>query len=205
MEEQEKIVNYSKDTFLKSGFYKITMDEIAKGLHISKKTIYKYFPSKNKLVDSAIKLFQNSVKHEITNSVNKQENSILKIRAVAKVFAELSIKLNEQMLYDLQVHRPDLWQTVDKFRGEIIKNIWEEIIDQGKNEGVIIDKPNDIIVSIIYYSIRGIISPKFLLNHNYSINEAFQIAFEIIIKGILTEKGLQIYNKLEQDTKNEKD
>ena len=51
MKEKEKIANYSKDVFFKSGFYKITMDEIAQGLRMSKKTIYKYFPSKKILFE----------------------------------------------------------------------------------------------------------------------------------------------------------
>ena len=44
---------------------------------------------------------------------------------------------------------PELWETVESFRGELIKNIWEDIINQGKEEGFIIDKPNDIIITVI--------------------------------------------------------
>jgi len=203
MDEKEKIANYSQATFLNSGFYKITMDEIAQGLRMSKKTIYKYFPSKNILLDAVVRSFMHSTKKRLLKNIGQQENAILKIKALTQLFAELSLKLNEKMLYDLQTHRPDLWETVEKFRGELIKNIWEEIINQGKDEGYIIDKPNDIIITVIYSSIRSIINPTFLLNHSYSINEAFKITFDLLIQGILTSEGLKVYNKIEQDNKNE--
>lgn len=195
MEEKEKISNYSRDTFLQSGFYKISMDEIAKGLSISKKTIYKYFPSKNKLVDEVMFLFMKHVKGKITKSIGEQDNSIGKIRALTQLFAELSLKLNEKILLDIQTHRPDLWEKIEEFRGNVIKEVWEEIINQGKEEGYIIDKPNDIIVTLFYSGIRSVINPTFLINHNYSINEAFKLTFDILIKGFLTQQGLKVYNK----------
>lgn len=198
MNEKEKISNYSQEVFFKSGFYKITMDEIAQGLRISKKTIYKYFPSKNLLLENVINAFMNSTKKRLLKNIAAQENSIMKIKALIEVFAELSLKLNQKLLYDLQTHIPELWESVEKFRGELIKKIWEDIINQGKEEGYIVDKPNDIIITVILSSIRSIINPTFLLHHNYSMSEAFKITFDLLIQGLLTAEGLKVYNKIEQ-------
>ena len=46
MEEKNKIIERTEDKFFRDGFYKTTMDEIATDLSMSKKTIYKFFPSK---------------------------------------------------------------------------------------------------------------------------------------------------------------
>lgn len=199
MEEKEKISNYSQDVFFKSGFYKITMDEIAKGLRISKKTIYKYFPSKNNLLENIVKSFLQSTKSRILKNIGEQENAILKIKALSELFAELSLKMNKKMLYDLQIHMPELWKLVESFREKLIRNIWEDIINQGKKEGYIVEKPNDIIINFILSSIRSIINPTFLVNHNYSMNEAFKITFDLLIQGLLTKEGIKIYNKIEKE------
>ena len=199
MDEKEKISNYSQGVFFESGFYKITMDEIASGLRISKKTIYKYFPSKNLLLESVMKAFMNSTKNKLLKNIGEQKNSIMKIKALTKIFAELSLKLNQKLLYDLQTHMPELWETVETFRGELIQKIWEDIINQGKNEGFIIDKPNEIIITVIYTSVRSIMNPTFLLHHNYSMNEAFRITFDLLIQGLLTPEGLKVYNKIEKE------
>jgi hypothetical protein len=140
----------------------------------------------------------NSTKKRLLKNIAEQENSIMKIRALTEVFAELSLKLNQKLLYDLQTHMPELWESVEKFRGDLIKKIWEDIINQGKKEGYIIDKPNDIIITVIYSAIRSIINPTFLLHHNYSMSEAFRITFDLLIQGLLTPEGLKVYNKIER-------
>ena len=201
MKEKEKISNYSQDVFFKSGFYKITMDEIARGLRISKKTIYKYFPSKKNLLEAIVNSFLLSTQSRILKNIGEQENAILKIKALSEFFAELSLKMNKKMLYDLQIHMPELWKTVESFREKLIRNIWENIINQGKKEGYIVNKPNDIIITFILSSIQSIINPTFLINHNYSMNEAFKITFELIIQGLLTAEGIKVYNKIEKENK----
>ncbi len=201
MKEKEKIANYSKELFFKSGFYKITMDEIACGLRISKKTIYKYFPSKKYLLEFVLKSFMKGTKSRILKNISEQENAIMKIKALTEIIAELSLKLNQKMLYDLQKHMPELWEEVENFRGELIRNIWEDIINQGKEEGFIIDKPNDIIITVIISAIRSIINPTFLLHHNYSMNEAFKITFDMLIQGLLTTEGIKVYNKIQKENK----
>lgn len=204
MTEKSKITSFAREKFFQAGFYKISMDEIATGLSISKKTIYKHFPSKNKLVDEVITDFLIELDSKINGIVNSKQNSILKTKMLTKIFAQFSLKLNQQFLVDMKTHRPDLWEKIENFRKYQIENNWKKIINQGKVEKYIINQPSDIITSVIFSSVKSVINPTFLLNHNYSINQAFQITFEIVIKGMLTTKGLQVYNKIERDNKNEK-
>ena len=64
---KEKIIIYSITEFLEKGSFKTTMDELAKGLKISKKTIYKFFPSKVILLEKMLNYFQEKVKTELFN------------------------------------------------------------------------------------------------------------------------------------------
>jgi len=201
MTEKDKILNYSIRIFLKNGFNKVTMDEIASGLRISKKTIYKYFASKRKLVNAVFRIYQNNIKRKLNEAVDSKENSILKMKALAKFMAEFSINVDKQMLYDLQTYRPELWKKIDNFRINVIEEIWINIINAGKKEKNIINQPNDIIIAIILGSIKEVINPDFLLNHSYAIKEAFEITFEIILSGILTEKGKKLYHKSNLESK----
>ena len=47
MEEKDKILDLTEEKIFREGFYKTTMTEVAESLSMSKKTIYKYYPSKN--------------------------------------------------------------------------------------------------------------------------------------------------------------
>ena len=54
MEPKQKILAEAEALFMKYGFKSITMDDIARELSISKKTLYLYFEDKNDLVNHAI-------------------------------------------------------------------------------------------------------------------------------------------------------
>jgi len=49
---KEKIIKKSEELFLTLGFRNVTMDDIATGLGISKKTIYAHFSNKTELVSA---------------------------------------------------------------------------------------------------------------------------------------------------------
>ena len=49
METKDRILKGAEELFLKYGIKSITMDDIAKHLGVSKKTIYQYYSSKDQL------------------------------------------------------------------------------------------------------------------------------------------------------------
>ncbi|NDC31426.1 MAG: TetR family transcriptional regulator, partial [Bacteroidetes bacterium] len=54
MEPKQKILHEAASLFMKFGFKSITMDDIARELGVSKKTLYQYFTDKNDLVNQTI-------------------------------------------------------------------------------------------------------------------------------------------------------
>ena len=62
---QDKIIKQIEDKLFREGFYKTTMDEVASELGMSKKTIYKFFPSKEDLIMAIAKHFMNNLKNRI--------------------------------------------------------------------------------------------------------------------------------------------
>jgi AcrR family transcriptional regulator len=197
MNESEKIVNYSTTEFLKNGFYKTTMDQLAKGMKISKKTIYKFFPSKTMLLEKVVQKFQKKITSELDLIIESDKSIVEKIKDLGSFFAHFSVIINKKILNDFLKHEPELWQKVDSFRTNVMENIWENLIIEGKREGLIVDKSNQLIMRVILSSIRGVINPEFLTKNNISINDAFEQTFSIIINGILTEKGRIEFEKQE--------
>lgn len=188
-EEENKIISHATNEFLENGFYKTSMDQLAKGMQISKKTIYKFFPSKKSLLEIVLKTFQSKVKGELDSIVDSDQNLVEKLKQVGEFFAKFSLKLNKKIISDFFIYQPELWKNIDEFRTSVIEDIWEKLINQGKREGLIIDKSNKLLITIILSALRGVINPSFLMENNISTNEAFNETFAIILNGILTEKG----------------
>jgi len=195
MKEQVKIIEHTEEKFFRDGFYKTTMDEIASELRISKKTIYKFFPSKDDLVKAIAKFFMTRMKNTILPALNSDKNAIEKLGDLIKILAKASDKISAARMEELKRHYPSLWNEIDNFRTEMMFGNITKVIEQGKKEGLFVDYPTNIIMNVLVASVRSIVNPDFIMNNNYSIIEAAHYAFKIIIGGIVTEKGKKIFNQ----------
>jgi len=195
MEEQIKIVELSEEKFFREGFHKTTMDDVAAELKMSKKTIYKFFPSKDDLVKAIAKHFMNSVKSKIIPALNTDKNAIEKLEELMKILAKVSVRISPKMLDDMRRHFPSIWNEIDNFRTEMMFGNLTKIIEQGKSEGLFLDYPTPIIMNMLVNSVRSVVNPEFILNNNFSIIEAAITAFKILIGGITTEKGKEVFNQ----------
>lgn len=194
--EQQKILGFCRNYFLENGFYKTTMDEVAAQLRMSKKTIYKYYPTKEDLVRETINEFLGFHKINISKIVNSNSNAVTKLNEIFIYLGKLISRLNEKFVRDLQTQMPDLWKDIDAFRTKHMTINIGKIIEQGKKEGVFVDKTSAIITGVFISAVRGVINPEFIMNNKFSIKMALEETIEIILSGITTEKGKKIFNRL---------
>lgn len=195
MDEQNKIIEQTEEKFFRDGFYKTTMDEVASELGMSKKTIYKFFPSKDDLVMAIAKHFMNRMKSKIVPALSSDKNAIEKLAELINILAKGSEKISSKRMEEIRIHYPGLWVEIDRFRTEMMFGNITKVIDQGKKEGLFIDYPTNIVMNVLVASVRNIVNPDFILNNNFSIIEAARYAFRIIIGGIVTDKGKKIFNQ----------
>jgi AcrR family transcriptional regulator len=195
MEDQNKIVEMTEEKFFRDGFYKTTMDEVASELKMSKKTIYKFFPSKDDLITAIAKHFMEGLRGKILPALNSDKNAIEKLAELNSILAKVSQKISSQRMDEIRQHFPKLWNEIDSFRTKMMFGNITKVIDQGKAEGLFIDYPTPIIMNTLVFSVRAIVNPDFILNNNFSIGEAALNVFKVVIGGIVTDKGRKIFNK----------
>ncbi len=195
MQDQNKIIEHTEEKFFRDGFYKTTMDEVATELRMSKKTIYKFFPSKDDLIMAIAKHFMNRMKNKIVPALSSDKNAIEKLAELINILAKGSEKISTKRMEEIKRHYPGLWIEIDRFRTEMMFGNITKVIDQGKKEGLFIDYPTNIVMNVLVASVRNIVNPDFILNNNFSIIEAARYAFRIIIGGIVTDKGKKIFNQ----------
>jgi len=76
MEAKDKIIELGEEKFFREGFYKTRMDDVAAELQMSKKTLYKFFPTKEDLVLTIMKHFMNRMRSIIVPTLNSDKNAI---------------------------------------------------------------------------------------------------------------------------------
>ncbi len=193
--ERDKIFNYTKFLFLKEGFYKITMDNLAAGLKVSKKTIYKYFDSKEVLIEAIVESIKTEVSGKLYDIRKSDENAILKLININRLISAMLIGLSDRWINDLRIHLPALWQEIDDFRTKRLNAAFTSIIYEGQKAKLIKNLPAEMIVMIFVSTLKGVINNDFLLNSKFSYKEAIETSLRILFTGILTAKGQKVFQK----------
>lgn len=192
--EKKRILDYTREKFLREGFYKTSMDSIAEELQISKKTIYKYFPSKEALVEEVVDSLMMNASENIFAKINTTADAFTKIVTMFEVASQLFIKFSDKWMNDLKFHS-NHWERIDEFRTKKMYTALSKIIDQGKAEEIFLNFPTEIIITMLISSIRAIVNPEFIFHNKFSFNQALSIVFQIVFEGISTEKGRKLFYK----------
>jgi len=192
LEVKEYIVTEADKLFCQYGFKSVTMDDIAKHLGMSKKTIYQHFSDKDELVTILIADKLSSQDCEIKDHFAKAENAVHEIFLAIANLNELLTSMNPKLFYDLQKYHPKAWLHFRTFKE---KNLGESILanlERGINEGIYrSDLKTEILTQMRLEQVDLLFS-----NHDHYTKNKYTIAQVIIeitehfLYGICNEKGL---------------
>lgn len=169
--------------YLQYGLGKFTMDKIAKKLNISKATLYKYFSSKDEIVDAVVQYkIQEIITFEdllVDDNIDFSERFFEIIKTASIMLAEIS----GQFLHDTKIKHPELFIKMDTFSDRALYAA-EKFYQQGIETGVLNDIDPKILALTDKMFIQAVSNPKFLQEHNISVKEAFDNYFLMKSKGI---------------------
>lgn len=194
-EIKERILKQAEQLFLQFGYSKVTMDEIAASLGMSKKTLYKFFPGKEALVKEMITSMKCSIDEHIDYVWSNQEMDFMdKLKSVMNFIGKQTTKLHGPLLEDLHKSIPEVWQEIHDFRKENAVKRFSVFINEGVESGVFRkDLDRQLIVLFYLHAVQGLINPETLSQLPYSANQIFDAIIRIIFEGILSEEGRREY------------
>jgi AcrR family transcriptional regulator len=187
--EKDKILYFTHAKFITEGFYKTTMDEIAKDLQMSKKTIYKHFDSKELLLQEVCDMRIGLMNEYLEDVVESDDDAITKFLRVLHKQKSMSMNCSQSWFKDLEVHAPHLRRKFDLVRKEKVTKLLAKLLEQGKKEKVVQNLPVDIIITALNGAMEAVTHADFVLNSKYSFHEAMRITAEIFFSGFLTPLG----------------
>jgi AcrR family transcriptional regulator len=153
MEKMEiEILDTAKVLFHRYGLRPVTMDDIAKDLSISKKTLYKYFSNKEELVDQAINSTFESISSRMFELLSGDGNAIEMLFKMDEVICSNIETHDPGLHFQLQRYYPELFSKLEGNKREIVFKMMHANISQGKEEGLYRADLDEEVVTFLYYS-----------------------------------------------------
>ncbi|MVN21699.1 TetR/AcrR family transcriptional regulator [Mucilaginibacter arboris] len=144
--QTERIIQGGEELFLQAGIKSVTMDDIAKHLGMSKKTIYHFFSDKNELVIALVKKKLEEDECQIKSIMQNSANVIEEMINMMKCSEEIFSRINPIVIHDMQKYHPDAWSEFQKFKADVLVKTLGHLLTKGIEQGFI--RP-DIDVKIL--------------------------------------------------------
>lgn len=181
---KQKILTAAAARMLKFGYRKVTMDEIAADLVMSKNTIYKHFRSKEDLAKALVVNLQTEIDSRLSTIEKNQSDPL-------KIFSESILVLRKQLgpwfehfFKELAVELPGLWEEFLRYRNGKILSI-RTLVEKGIKKGTFRKVNATIAVEAYLGAVKAVINHKFLEEEKISFDAALEAVLDIWAKGIL--------------------
>ena len=146
----KKILNNSQELFFRYGVKSVTMDDIARHLGISKKTLYQHFDNKKDLISQSILNHFDCEEKLIVEMKDQVKNAIEEMLIIANYVNEQLKRMNPVVIYDLKKYYKENWKTIHDKQMKLIYTITKENLEQGIEEGVYRKDINTDVIAKFY-------------------------------------------------------
>ncbi len=201
MDTKDKdIIRKVAQLYKKYGIKSITMDDVARELGISKKTLYEHFSDKMHLVDAVVDLEVNLNDLRLQELKKKLENAVQEVFQIFRFHLQMLKEYNPALEFDLKKYYPENYFRLKRIKRAKIRETTLRNLKKGKREGFyrkelneeIITKLNILRIESLYES--DLFSQEELYSHAFS-----KEMFLYHLHGILSAKGIEyLNNNLEQ-------
>jgi TetR/AcrR family transcriptional regulator, cholesterol catabolism regulator len=191
-EKQFEIVEKSAQVFLKYGIRAVTMDDLARELGASKKTIYKYFADKDELVRTIIEFKTQSDREICAIACNQAENAIDEMIRISEFVSEMLQDVHSSVFFDLQKYHRDAWEIMEDHKNTFVRNQIKGNIERGIQEGIYRENSDSDILSKVYVSTMGtLFDGQTFQSSEYKFNKVLNQIIRFQIRGLVNLKGLE--------------
>lgn len=196
MDTQDKIFTKAEELFLKYGVRSVSMDDIARELGMSKKTLYVVAKNKEELIYKVLENHFAREKKFCCDLTNNTNHAIEEMLLLTRHFMEQFRDTSQVVLFDLKKYYPKAFRLVEEYRNSfVLQNILSNI-KKGIRQGLYRNDFNPELIARFYTAKFDFIfnSDAFPLK-TFSLSEINRESIIYHIRGIASAKGLAYLNK----------
>ena len=181
------------------------MDDIARMLGVSKKTIYTYIENKKELVVKVIENFISKEHAEVDVIRKDSDNAIDEMMRIAEYVLATMHKIKPSLTYDLKKYHPKAWQLIETRHFNHIREVMESNINRGIKEGYYREEIEPDMCSRLYVGMaHTVFNPDTLMQQDYNIPHLYHHIITYHMNGIMNSSGRKKFKTYIKNFKDEK-
>ena len=189
----DEIIPAIRDIYAMYGIKSVTMDDLARELGVSKKTLYEHFSDKEEVVRKVIDFMITEHQTAYESIIDQPgTNAIDELLLLSRFISEQLKSINPSFSYDLKKYYPGVWNHLLNYKSQTVFKQIMANISKGVKEGLFLENLKYEIIAHVYVSRMDLFSPGGLPElETFSFHEVFRTLFEYHVRGISNERGQQ--------------
>lgn len=190
-DKRRELVSKAAEIYMKFGVKSMTMDEMARQLGVSKKTLYLHVKDKNDLVEQCMMLSHENEQEHIAKIANETENAIEQMWKISQFIRSQLQRVHPSIFFDLAKYHPSVMNMMQCHKEEFVCGSIEENLVNGIKQGFYRENLNPKVISGIYVRLIEVVMDASLAQQsNLKADEVYSEMFRYHIRGCATKKGI---------------
>lgn len=199
MEVKDRILKGAESLFLQAGLRSVTMDDIARHLAVSKKTIYHFYKDKGDIIRELIEQKLHEDECEMRDVLQTSDNVFEQMIKMIAKSNEIMANINPIIFSEMQRFYPESWSMFEKFKQDILIKQFEQMLEKGKEQGYVRKNIDNAILARLHVNeVFLAFDPQIFPTKEFRQNELHTAFFEHFLYGICTLKGHRMLNEYKQ-------
>ncbi|MFT5183489.1 MAG: AcrR family transcriptional regulator [Flavobacteriales bacterium] len=191
-EKELNIIKAASEVFMRLGIKSVNMDDIARSLGISKRTLYQYVKDKNDLVRKCIFGMCEAEDVAVGAICEKGLNAIDELFEISHFITDLLSKMHPSIHFDLEKYHPEILKDMMDNRESAVFTCIHSNLEKGVNEGLYRADLNTVVISKIYMAKMDIVfNAEIFPPNEVSFSDVYLEYLRYHVRGLASEKGIE--------------
>ena len=133
---EQKILSTTSSLFSLMGIQQLRMVDLAQHMGVSKKTLYRFFPSREQLVVRVVAEMGESLTNQLREVSLSETNTLKQLTSYITTMATFYKKWSPVFFADLQKHYPSLWTSISTEVRQLLLNLLRRNLESGIQQGI---------------------------------------------------------------------
>ena len=190
-ETRRRLIAAAQARFMANGFSTVTMDDIARELGMSKKTLYEFFPGKMELLRATVRCNSDSCEREMIAIAAEKLDFFERARKTFGHIARMYSRLTPAYMTDVRRNAPEVWAEIQDFRRVRVRRFMLELLDHGVTQGVLRkDLDRETLVRLYLTMTSALLNPEISgWEPGEQIAPIFEVFVRVYFEGLITDAG----------------
>lgn len=197
MDLVKQILETADRMFMRFGVRSVSMDDVAREISISKKTLYQCFRDKNELIEMTLGNHMRKIENQSAEIMREELNPIIQLAKIGEFVISMNKNINPSLIFDLKKYHAESYNHFMVHRDTTLRGHVKQNLYMGMKLGFYRPDLNVDFISQLYVEIITInMESQALTKLDMEFQERYKQTIKYHVHGIATLKGLEELNKL---------